>query len=76
MNRQVSFHAMAEQELNDASSYYNALRPGLGLKTVTETAVSCIGTAALLCSDAEFYYTVRHDSACGHTGGQCGGGRL
>jgi hypothetical protein len=30
MNRQVSFHAMAEQELNDAASYYNALRPGLG----------------------------------------------
>ncbi len=22
MNRQVSFHAMAEQELNDAASYY------------------------------------------------------
>ena len=30
MNRQASFHAMAEQELNDAASYYNALRPGLG----------------------------------------------
>jgi toxin ParE1/3/4 len=30
MNRQVSFHAMAEPELNDAASYYNALRPGLG----------------------------------------------
>jgi len=30
MNRPVSFHAMAEQELNDAASYYNALRPGLG----------------------------------------------
>jgi hypothetical protein len=30
MNRQVSFHAMAEQELNDAASYYNASRPGLG----------------------------------------------
>lgn len=30
MNRQVFFHAMAEQELHDAASYYNALRPGLG----------------------------------------------
>jgi hypothetical protein len=30
MNRRVSFHAMAEQELNDAASYYNASRPGLG----------------------------------------------
>src|SRR5437879_10585806 len=30
MNSRVSFHAMAEQELNDAASYYNALRPGLG----------------------------------------------
>src|SRR5712691_1211668 len=30
MHRQVSFHALAEQELNDAASYYNALRPGLG----------------------------------------------
>jgi hypothetical protein len=24
MNRWVSFHAMAEQELNDAASYYHA----------------------------------------------------
>jgi len=30
MNRQVSFHTMAEQELHDAASYYTALRPGLG----------------------------------------------
>jgi len=30
MNRQVSFPAMAEQELNDAAGYYDALRPGLG----------------------------------------------
>ncbi len=30
MNRRVSFHAMAEQEINDAASYYNASRPGLG----------------------------------------------
>jgi len=26
MNRRVSFHAMAEQELNDAASYYNTIR--------------------------------------------------
>ena len=30
MNRSISFHTMAEQELNDAASYYNASRPGLG----------------------------------------------
>lgn len=30
MKRRVSFHAMAEQDLNDAASYYNASRPGLG----------------------------------------------
>ncbi|HEY7495757.1 MAG TPA: hypothetical protein VIH59_32220 [Candidatus Tectomicrobia bacterium] len=30
MNLLVSFHAMAEQELNDAASYYNASRLGLG----------------------------------------------
>ena len=30
MSRRVSFHAMAEQELNDAASYYNANCPGLG----------------------------------------------
>ena len=30
MARRVSLHSMAEQELNDAASYYNAQRPGLG----------------------------------------------
>jgi toxin ParE1/3/4 len=30
MTRRVSFHPMAEQELNDAASYYNAQSPGLG----------------------------------------------
>ena len=30
MKRRVSLHAMAEQELNDAASYYHASRPGLG----------------------------------------------
>jgi hypothetical protein len=29
MNRRVSFHAMAEQELNDAASYYNRQYQGL-----------------------------------------------
>jgi hypothetical protein len=40
MNRQVSFHAMAEQELNDAASYYNALRPGLGQAFLTRPNAS------------------------------------
>lgn len=30
MTRRVSFHPMAEQELNDAAGYYNAQSPGLG----------------------------------------------
>src|SRR5262249_37769379 len=30
MSREVSFHPLAEQELNDAASYYNAAGPGLG----------------------------------------------
>ena len=30
MTRRISFHEMAEQELNEAASYYNAQRPGLG----------------------------------------------
>jgi toxin ParE1/3/4 len=30
MMRRVSFHPMAEQELNDAARYYNAQSPGLG----------------------------------------------
>lgn len=30
MTRQISFHAMAEQELNEAARYYNAENPGLG----------------------------------------------
>jgi toxin ParE1/3/4 len=30
MMRRVAFHPMAEQELNDAASYYNAQSPGLG----------------------------------------------
>jgi toxin ParE1/3/4 len=30
MMRRGSFHPMAEQELNDAASYYNSQSPGLG----------------------------------------------
>ena len=30
MMRRVSFHPVAEQELNDAASYYNTQSPGLG----------------------------------------------
>ena len=30
MRRRVSFHAMAEQELHDATSYYNDNSSGLG----------------------------------------------
>ena len=36
MTHRVSFHAMAEQELNDAASYYNAIRPGLGQAFLNE----------------------------------------
>ena len=47
------------------------------VQIVTEVAVSCRGPVALLCSNTAFYYTLRHDAAaCGHTGGQRGGGRL
>jgi plasmid stabilization system protein ParE len=31
MTRGVSFHPLAEQELNDAASYYNTVSPGLGV---------------------------------------------
>ena len=30
MTRRISFHLLAEQELNEAASYYNAASPGLG----------------------------------------------
>jgi plasmid stabilization system protein ParE len=30
MTRRLSFHAMAEQELNDAAGYYQSVRAGLG----------------------------------------------
>jgi plasmid stabilization system protein ParE len=30
MTRRTSFHPLAEQELNEAASYYNAASPGLG----------------------------------------------
>ena len=30
MTHEVSFHPLAEQELNDTASYYNATSPGLG----------------------------------------------
>ena len=36
MTRRVSFHPMAEQELNDAASYYNAQSPGLGHASLDE----------------------------------------
>ena len=41
MNRQVSFHAMAEQELNDAASYYNTIRSGLGQAFLDEIDTCC-----------------------------------
>ena len=36
MTRRVSFHPLAEQELNDAASYYNAVSPGLGVTFLDE----------------------------------------
>jgi toxin ParE1/3/4 len=36
MTRRVSFHPLAEQELNDAASYYNAVSPGLGITFLNE----------------------------------------
>jgi toxin ParE1/3/4 len=30
MTRHISFHPLAEQELNEAANYYNAASPGLG----------------------------------------------
>jgi toxin ParE1/3/4 len=36
MTRRVSFHPMAEQELNDAASYCNAQSPGLGYAFLDE----------------------------------------
>ena len=36
MTREVSFHPLANQELNDTASYYNAASPGLGATFLTE----------------------------------------
>jgi plasmid stabilization system protein ParE len=36
MNRRVSFHPLAEQELNEAASYYDAASPGLGAAFLDE----------------------------------------
>jgi hypothetical protein len=36
MNRRVSFHPLAEQELNEAASYYEAGSPGLGATFLNE----------------------------------------
>jgi len=36
MTRGVSFHPLAEQELNDTASYYNAASPGLGATFLNE----------------------------------------
>jgi len=36
MTHEVSFHPLAEQELNDTASYYNAASPGLGATFLTE----------------------------------------
>ena len=36
MTRGISFHPLAEQELNDTASYYNAASPGLGATFLNE----------------------------------------
>src|SRR5437879_168747 len=36
MTHEVAFHLLAEQELNDTASYYNAASPGLGATFLTE----------------------------------------
>ncbi len=36
MTRRISFHPLAEQELNEAASYYNAASPGLGTTFLDE----------------------------------------
>lgn len=36
MNRRVSFHPLAEQELNEATNYYDATSPGLGAAFLDE----------------------------------------
>jgi len=36
MTHEVSFHPLAEQELNGTASYYNATSPGLGATFLTE----------------------------------------
>ena len=36
MTRRISFHPLAEQELNEAASYYNAASPGLGTAFLDE----------------------------------------
>ena len=36
MTRHSSFHPLAEQELNEAASYYNAASPGLGTAFLDE----------------------------------------
>jgi plasmid stabilization system protein ParE len=36
MTRRSSFHPLAEQELNEAASYYNTASPGLGTAFLDE----------------------------------------
>lgn len=36
MTRRSSFHPLAEQELNEAASYYNTVSPGLGTTFLDE----------------------------------------
>jgi plasmid stabilization system protein ParE len=36
MNRRLSFHPLAEQELNEAANYYDAASPGLGATFLNE----------------------------------------
>jgi len=64
MNRQVSFHAMAEQELDDAASYYNAFRSGLGQAFLDEVERAVAQSLAYPEAAPLVNHTVRKKLGC------------
>jgi hypothetical protein len=48
MEAEVSFHRLAELELNEAAAYYELERPGLGARFLREID-RCIDSQGVLC---------------------------
>jgi toxin ParE1/3/4 len=59
MSRRLSFHAMAEQELNDAAGYYQSARLGLGDAFLDEIAAAVAQITAHPEASARVSRTVR-----------------